>query len=110
MLQQDIIQRGTSCSPALYSAYERKRDKPQFESKQENKRHEELITACRLVAACDARDRAGFKWCIGGGAKEDTDGSYDDSKKTGQHGGEHDFVVIPECICPDNKKAFGAND
>jgi hypothetical protein len=79
MLQQDIIQRATSYSPTLYSAYECERDEPlgkcglarvrgyacsprrtQFESKQENKRHEELITACRLVAACDARDRAGL--------------------------------------------------
>jgi len=31
-------------------------------------------------------------------------------KETGQHGGENDFIVIPECICPDNEKAFGAND
>lgn len=110
MLQQDTVQRATSYSPALYSAYEGERDEPQFESKQQNKWHEELITACGLIAACDARDRAGLKWCLGSGGKENTDGCYNDNKKADYHGCEHQFVVVPECICPDDEKAFGAND
>jgi hypothetical protein len=84
MLQQDTVQRATSYPPALYSAYEGERDEPlrkcgstrprewactprrtQFKSKQQNKRHEELISACGLVAACDAQDRAGLN-CVHG--------------------------------------------
>lgn len=62
-------------------------------------------------------------WCIGSGGKENTDGCYNDSltdtstkslgrlwvrthKKAGHHSGEHEFVVVPECICPDNEKTW----
>lgn len=96
--------------PALYSAYEREGQETKFKPYQEKKRYEELDDGRALVAACDAWDRAGRPRCSGSSGEGKGYGCYDDSKEGSDHGGEHNFVVVPERICSKDKKAFRTKD